>query len=46
MIYWARFFVGDIVRLSAHLNTFVERPGPDGQTLDPANDSALLTIVV
>ncbi len=44
MIDWARFFVGDIVRLSAHLNTFVERPGPDGQTLDPVNDSALLSI--
>jgi predicted dehydrogenase len=28
----------------AHLTTFSDRPGPDGQPLDPANDSALLTL--
>jgi predicted dehydrogenase len=44
MIDWARLFVGDIARVSAHLATFSEHLGPDGQTLDPANDSALLAI--
>jgi predicted dehydrogenase len=44
MIDWARLFVGDIARVSAHLNTFIERPGPHGEILDPANDSALLAI--
>jgi predicted dehydrogenase len=44
MIDWARLFVGEIARVSAHLATFIERPGPEGQTLDPANDSALLAM--
>lgn len=42
MIDLARLYVGDIARVSAHLTTFVDRPGPDGQPLDPANDSAIL----
>jgi predicted dehydrogenase len=44
MIDMARWCIGDIVQVSGHLATFVERPGPDGQTLDAANDSALLAV--
>jgi predicted dehydrogenase len=44
MIDWARLFVGDIARISAYLNSFVERPGPNDKILDPANDSALLAL--
>ena len=39
----ARWYVGDIARVSGHLGTFVDRPGPDGEPLDPANDAALLS---
>jgi predicted dehydrogenase len=39
---FARRYVGEITRVSGHLATFVERPGPEGQALVPANDSALL----
>lgn len=41
---FARRYVGDITRVCGHLATFVERPGPDGQELEPANDSALLAL--
>ena len=41
---FARRYVGDIARVSAHLATFVTRPGPAGQVLDAANDSALLAV--
>jgi predicted dehydrogenase len=44
MIDLARWYVGDIAKVSAHLATFVERSGPDDQPLDPANDAALLAI--
>jgi predicted dehydrogenase len=44
MIDMARYLVGDIVSVRAHLGVFVNRPGPDGQILDPANDSALLLV--
>jgi predicted dehydrogenase len=44
MIDWAQMFVGDIARVSAHLNNFVEHPGLDDQMIDPANDSALLAL--
>ena len=44
MIDFARWYAGDIARVSAYLTTFVERPGPEGQALDPANDSALLAV--
>ncbi|MDQ3854815.1 MAG: Gfo/Idh/MocA family oxidoreductase, partial [Chloroflexota bacterium] len=40
----ARWFVGDIAGVSAHLATFVERPGPQGQPYVPANDSAVLNV--
>ena len=42
MIDMARWFVGDISRVSAQLGVFVDRPGADGGLIDPANDSALL----
>jgi predicted dehydrogenase len=44
MIDFARWYVGDIARVSTSLNTFVERAGPEGQRLEPANDSALLVV--
>jgi predicted dehydrogenase len=44
MIDWARLFVGEVARVSAHLNHYVQRPGPDGRILDPANDSAVLAL--
>ena len=44
MIDMARWHCGEIARVSAHLPHHVERPGPDGKVLDPANDSALLLI--
>jgi predicted dehydrogenase len=40
----ARWFVGDIARVSARLNTFVDRPAPDGQPYEPAHDSAVLAV--
>ena len=44
MIDLARWFVGEIVTVQAHLATFIDRPGIDGRPLDPANDSAFLTV--
>jgi predicted dehydrogenase len=40
----ARWYVGDITRVSARLGTFVERPGPEGRAYDPANDVAVLAV--
>ncbi len=44
MIDLARWYVGEISRVSARLGTHVARPGPEGQTLDPANDAAFLVV--
>ena len=44
MIDMARWLVGDVARVSAHLSTFVDWPGPDGGPLDPANDAAMLLL--
>lgn len=44
MIDLARWFVGDITKVSGRLARFVERPGADGAVPDPANDAALLTV--
>jgi predicted dehydrogenase len=44
MIDLARWCVGDIARVSAHLATYVKRPGADGAILDPANDAAVLAV--
>ena len=40
----ARWFVGDIARVSAQLSSLVERPHPDGQPYVPANDAASLAV--
>jgi predicted dehydrogenase len=40
----ARWYVGDIARVSAHLSTYVERPGPEGQPFDSANDAVMLIL--
>jgi predicted dehydrogenase len=44
MIDMARWLVGDITRVSAHLGTFVDRPGVDDGIIDPANDSASMLL--
>jgi len=44
MIDLARWLVGDVARVSAHLGVYVERPGAEGQPLDPANDAATLLL--
>lgn len=44
MIDFARWYVGDIAKVSGHLATFVARPGADGGPLDPANDTALVAV--
>jgi predicted dehydrogenase len=44
MIDLARWFVGDISRVSAHLGIYADHPGPNGQASDPANDAALLAV--
>jgi predicted dehydrogenase len=40
----ARLLVGEITRVSARLATYIDRSGPDGRALDPANDSAVLLL--
>jgi len=44
MIDLAHWYVGDIAKVCGHLATFIDRPGTNGQRLDPANDAALLAI--
>jgi predicted dehydrogenase len=44
MIDMARWTCGEVVQVSAQLSTFVERPGPEGQPLAPANDAAMLLL--
>jgi predicted dehydrogenase len=44
MIDFARWYGGDIAAVSSHLARFIDRPGPDGQPMDAANDSAILTL--
>jgi predicted dehydrogenase len=41
---WARWYAGDIARVSGHLATFVDRPGLEGASLDPANNAATLLL--
>jgi predicted dehydrogenase len=40
----ARYFVGDIARVSAHLACHVQREGAGGRPLEPANDSAMALV--
>jgi predicted dehydrogenase len=44
MIDLARWYLGDVRRVSAHLSTFVERESADGQPLEPNSDSAQLLV--
>ena len=44
MIDQARWYVGEITKVNANLSTYVERPGADGSEMDPANDSAFVTL--
>ena len=45
MIDLARWYVGDIARVSGHLASFVDRDGPDGERpFTSANDSALMAV--
>jgi predicted dehydrogenase len=38
----ARWLIGDIARVNAHLRMFLDRPGFDGGDLVPTNDSVLM----
>ncbi len=44
MIDLARWLVGDVASVSAHLGIYADRPGPDGQAYDPTNDAASLVV--
>ena len=44
MIDQARWLVGDIAKVNAHLHMFLHRPGLDGDVLDPTNDSVMMAI--
>ncbi len=44
MVDLARWFLGDVVRVSASLRTFVTRTGPSGEPMDKANDSAFFLL--
>jgi len=44
MIDLSRWLVGDIVGLNAHLKSTVKRYDGEGQLIEPANDSALLSV--
>jgi predicted dehydrogenase len=44
MIDFARWYIGDIRKVSASLGTFVERNGINRKPLDPANDAAFVML--
>jgi predicted dehydrogenase len=44
MIDLGQWLLGDITSVCAHLASYVERPGPDGQPFLGANESALLVV--
>lgn len=44
MIDMARWCLGDIAKVSAHLPAYIARPDATGQPLDAANDAALLML--
>lgn len=44
MIDLAHWCIGDIVKVNAHLATFIDRRDGAGQPLEPTNDAALLTL--
>lgn len=44
MIDFARWYLGDVRKVSAHLATYVECPGADGRPAESTNDSAWVTL--
>ena len=44
MIDMARWYMGEIVEVSASLSAFIGRQGADGRPLAPVNDSAVVTL--
>ena len=40
----ARWLVGDVSKVSAHLGVYVDRPGPEGGPLNPGNDAAVMLL--
>jgi predicted dehydrogenase len=44
MIDLARWSIGEIVKVNAHISTFVKRKDLKGGKINPANDSAMLTL--
>jgi predicted dehydrogenase len=44
MIDFARWYIGDISKVSAHLATHIDRPGANDQPAASVNDSALVTL--
>ena len=44
MFDFSRWYMGEISRVSAQLNTVVKRPGIDGNPITPSNDSAFITL--
>ena len=44
MIDFARWYIGDISKVSAQLGSYVDRPGADGQPSFPANDAAFISL--
>jgi predicted dehydrogenase len=44
MIDFARWYVGDVRRVSAHLSSFVERQDVEGRPAEPVNDAAVVTL--
>jgi predicted dehydrogenase len=44
MIDLARWLIGDLAKVSAQLDMFLDRPGTGGRSLDATNDSATLSI--
>ena len=44
MLDMARWYLGEVVEVSASLSAFIGRKGDDGRPLAPANDSAVVTL--
>jgi predicted dehydrogenase len=44
MIDFARWYIGDVIKVSAQLGTYVDRPGVDGRPPVPANDAAVIML--
>lgn len=44
MIDLARWYLGEIAKVKASISTFVQRPGPKGDDINPESDSAMLIV--